>query len=242
MDPRTLKIPEQNQLNTIDPLRFLGSSLFDSSANMSFAGSIGYQVQTKGLLANTYMTRATGPLDDCQTTFQDPMDDILNAYREIGLRISVAQGAENATPGGLAAVPPQPQQQTVPYTSVGVRVQYGVDWRNAAAAVVVGLLGPAASLLLLWGWWQLGRDFSLSPLELANVFGGGPGTAADAVARAAHGNAEAEELVRLLRGGGAARADLAVRYGVVPGSNRLGVGLGVGGQGGVRAPQAGELL
>jgi hypothetical protein len=32
------------------------------------------------------------------------------------------------------------------------------------------LVGFLAALSLLWGWWELGRTVSLSPLETANAF------------------------------------------------------------------------
>jgi hypothetical protein len=40
-----------------------------------------------------------------------------------------------------------------------------------AAALVVMLLALLAALFQLWGWWELGRKVSLSPLELARAFG-----------------------------------------------------------------------
>ncbi|KAK3340807.1 hypothetical protein B0H65DRAFT_578738 [Neurospora tetraspora] len=41
-------------------------------------------------------------------------------------------------------------------------------------AVTVSLAGPLATMVLLWGWWRLGRSFSMSPLELANAFSSPP--------------------------------------------------------------------
>jgi len=223
-------IKSSGNLNTMAPLRLFGSALYNSSSFMHFGGATSYTIGNVGILANTYMNRAGG---SCQTVFADPMDDIINSYREIALRMSVAEGAEHDADG-------RPVRQAVPFMSDATRVQYAVDWRNMAVAVAVSLLGPLTTLLLFWGWWNLGRPFSLSPLELVNAFHPGPGSAAGIVA-ASHGNAEADELVKLLREGGAAgQGDPAVWYGVVGGTNRL--GMGVAGENGVRRPKAGEVL
>lgn len=40
-----------------------------------------------------------------------------------------------------------------------------------AAALAVMLAAVSAVLFQLWGWWELGRQVSLSPLELAKAFG-----------------------------------------------------------------------
>lgn len=45
------------------------------------------------------------------------------------------------------------------------------NYRFLAAALVVMLLALLAVLFLLWGWWELGRHVSLSPLETAKAFG-----------------------------------------------------------------------
>jgi hypothetical protein len=213
-------------------LRLLGQSLYASTAVLTFGGGVGYIITTTGLFANTYMVSLPGVNTECNTTFEDPVDDIINGFREVALRMSVMEARENATAGF-------PVAQTVPYTSNSVRVQYAIDWRSVAAAVVVSLLGPAITLLLFWGWWELGRPFSLSPLELANAFHAGQ---AAELLSAGNGNAEAQTLVRVLRkgGGAAGQADPTVRYGVVSDVRRLGIGLADGN--GVRRPQAGELL
>jgi hypothetical protein len=41
---------------------------------------------------------------------------------------------------------------------------------HLACAVVASLLGVAAVAPLYYGWWELRRDVSFNPLEVANVF------------------------------------------------------------------------
>ena len=117
-----------------------------------------------------------------------------------------------------------------------------MDWRHLAAVIVISLLVSIVTLLLIWGWWDLGRPFSLSPLKVANAFYADPSTAAWAIFAASNGNAKGDELVKLpwSSEGGAGYADSTVWYGFVGGTNRLGMGLADGS--GVRRSQAGGVL
>ncbi|KHE87567.1 hypothetical protein GE21DRAFT_1323046 [Neurospora crassa] len=60
--------------------------------------------------------------------------------------------------------------QRVDYTSYQLYTVYAVNKPALVLAVVVSLLGPISILSLFKGWTTLGRDFSLSPFELANSF------------------------------------------------------------------------
>ncbi|EGO56764.1 hypothetical protein NEUTE1DRAFT_45681 [Neurospora tetrasperma FGSC 2508] len=109
----------------------------------------------------------------CGPSFDDPTNDILNGFRELALRLSIreaigrreaAAAAGNVTEDNPAFV------QKVDYTSHQLRTEYAVNKPALALAVVVSLLGPISILSLFKGWTTLGRDFSLSPFELANSF------------------------------------------------------------------------
>ncbi|KAJ4375728.1 hypothetical protein N0V85_009038, partial [Neurospora sp. IMI 360204] len=114
--------------------------------------------------------------DPSGPNFDDPMDDIINSYREIGLRMSILEAAvnnQNLTSANTTTSDPKQKSwisQTVDYVSHQVRVEYKANAPALGLAVVVSLLGPLATLTLFWGYWHLGRDFSMSPLELANAF------------------------------------------------------------------------
>ncbi|KAK3947142.1 hypothetical protein QBC32DRAFT_224821 [Pseudoneurospora amorphoporcata] len=102
--------------------------------------------------------------------YDDPMDDIINGYREIALRMSILEAVVNNQ--NLTRDPKEKPwiSQPVDYVSHQVRVEYKANPHALALAVVISLLGPLATLTLFWGYWKLGRDFSMSPLELANSF------------------------------------------------------------------------
>jgi hypothetical protein len=61
--------------------------------------------------------------------------------------------------------------QTVPFGGSEQKTVYSTNWAVAIlAAIVGGLLGVVAVLPLYAGWWELGRDVSLNPLETALAF------------------------------------------------------------------------
>ncbi len=62
--------------------------------------------------------------------------------------------------------------QAVPFVGVELKTVYSTNWAIAtAAAFVGGVLAVLAVLPLYAGWWELGRDVSLNPLETALAFG-----------------------------------------------------------------------
>jgi hypothetical protein len=60
--------------------------------------------------------------------------------------------------------------QSVNVTSTETLTVYTVAIPYLACAVVASLLGVAAVAPLYYGWWELGRDVSFNPLEVANAF------------------------------------------------------------------------
>lgn len=207
---------------------------------MSWGGGVGYIKFNTGLLSNTYTTRtlSLGSNFNCSVTFDDPMPDLISSFRELALRMSIAQAADSAAAG-------QKVVQKVPYDSLSTQVQYGVNFSDLAGAVLVSLVGPFATFLLFWGWWRLGRNFSLSPLEFANAFqpvgnhGFAPGPAST-VLDGCNSNASGQSLVKQIKTNGGPVGNPIMQYGVVGGSNRLGVE--VAGPHTVRRPQSGEVL
>ncbi|KAK0642079.1 hypothetical protein B0T16DRAFT_496649 [Cercophora newfieldiana] len=227
---------------TVFALQVFGSHQYDSNSSTFFGGGAGWMPNTYGLLANTYANHDS-KADGCaysRDVYNDPMDDIINAYREIALRMSVAAAADGhvVSTDDRGITTSAPYSQNVPYTSELVRVQYAADRGNLAVAVIISLLGPVATLGLFWGWWKLGRTFSLSPLEVANAFStgtvGGGHSAVDVVVGGGS-NASARELAKHVRNSG----DPVVRYGVGD-ANRLVVAFS--GAESLKAPKANDVL
>ncbi|KAK3953909.1 hypothetical protein QBC32DRAFT_337808 [Pseudoneurospora amorphoporcata] len=107
----------------------------------------------------------------CGPAFDDPLEDILNTYRELALRLSIHEGMRTFQEAIKAKIDPMSleSQQVVNYTSHQYLTEYAANWAVLAIAVTFSLLGPIAILFLFQDWYTLGRSFSFSPFELANA-------------------------------------------------------------------------
>lgn len=151
------------------PLQVFGSTLFNSIAEVWWSGAVGWTTKADGLTANLYTGNWSAAPFPCNQFYLDPMDDIINSYRELAFRISV-HAANNPGHDSQGVPLPREAQKGIPYTSHLTQLQYAANIPALLLAVTVSLAGPLATMVLLWGWWRLGRSFSMSPLELANAF------------------------------------------------------------------------
>jgi len=180
----------------------------------------------------------------------DPLDDFSKTLDEVCLRYALKSIPTNrepnsgfVDPGGvfqseaLAAIKtPLSKDQTVELSESTVVAVYKVRYVFTLAALGVTLAASLSVSFLLAGWRRLGRDFSVSPLEVAKAF--------DApLLRDVGSNVSAEEMAKELR------AAPRVRYGEVweggPGKQGEEDGgvprLMVDETGRVSAPRRGEL-
>lgn len=156
--------------STIPALYAMGSLLFDSTSNVSHGGAVGWTTSNSGLLSDLFYTAAM-PAARCSSdpkdySFDDPMVDTINVYRDIAFRMSLQAAAEENE--GLS------DKDAKVFQEVGSRshqsmARYAMDKAALAVAVVISLIGPVATLMLFWGWWKLGRRFTMSPLEMINA-------------------------------------------------------------------------
>jgi hypothetical protein len=153
------RLVESGSGNILTGISIIVSSLYSSTAYMSFTGATGYAVTCDGLPATQYLTMS-GPVPSCNDTWSNPMDDIIELTRNIGFRASLQYAKFNTT-----------DKQTVDYDSGTTTLVYKIDYSKMWIAVLVSLIGIFSVLPTFWGWWELGRDVSLNPLEIANAFG-----------------------------------------------------------------------
>jgi hypothetical protein len=151
------------EASTLIPLYDFGNNSYASNSDLAWAYASGWVLSNKGLFSNIYIRfEPDGNETTCNgISFADPMDDIINAYRELAFRMSLQLAKDN----GTTAI-----AQTVPYASQAVQIQYAINTTSLVIAVLISLAGPLAILPLFWGWWVLGRKVSLSPIETANAF------------------------------------------------------------------------
>lgn len=127
-----------------------------------------YRVHSNGLPHDTYQR---GRSEKCGPSFMDPVDDILSTYRELTLRLAVRDAMDRnsaaLSAGNIAGMPEV--FQTVQCKSYQSRAEYTYSLGILIVAVVISLPGPLATFRLFLPLRELRRDFSMSPLELANA-------------------------------------------------------------------------
>lgn len=129
-----------------------------SSVHKSFGGTVGDIIRSDGLAATLYMImKASDP--GCEDTWTDPMSDLIELTRQISFRASLQYATFNRT-----------NQQQVQFDSTSKILIYVTDSRKMWLAVGVSITGMLTVLPLFWKWWELGRDVSFNPLEIANAF------------------------------------------------------------------------
>ncbi|KUJ10178.1 uncharacterized protein LY89DRAFT_723950 [Mollisia scopiformis] len=146
-------------------------SLFASSSVLSFQ-SFGetfedlqngnWSLQSIGINANQYMSLGTGWTITDNTTWSNPMSDMLNQTQELAFRVAVQTAINNPDPS---------HAQMVPYTGQRTITVYKSDYTVMGIAILINFLGLLSVLMLYHGWWDLGRRTSLSVLETAKAFG-----------------------------------------------------------------------
>jgi hypothetical protein len=96
----------------------------------------------------------------CPIAFNPPTKDILVSATDYMFRSAYA-----------AATRDEQNLQRFDATFSGTELRHITDFGWLAASVVVMVVGILAAMSLLWGWWQLGRYVTLSPLETGKAFG-----------------------------------------------------------------------
>jgi hypothetical protein len=94
----------------------------------------------------------------CGLMWSSPTEYVLNSMHDFMFRAALRAG--NGT-----------EVQTFMAQRTSQALLFHSEYRYLAAALAVMLLALLAVLILLWGWWELGRPVSLSPLETAKAFG-----------------------------------------------------------------------
>ncbi|KAK3491192.1 uncharacterized protein B0T23DRAFT_397208 [Neurospora hispaniola] len=125
----------------------------------------------------------------CNFEFLSPMDDILNMYRQLAIRVSV-----------IAAVHTN-ETQYVPFIGERSERQWLANKERAQvcyhAAMIAHIVGILLVVFMHRGFWKLDREYSMSPLELMNAVTHGSDESARSllhILREAEENASASRL------------------------------------------------
>lgn len=180
---------ETSRTSTFGGVVLATNDRFSSSAVVYFTGGAGWAMSAQGAAANENMDRSFGTYSNCSVTWRDPTNTILADIREIFLRTSVlASNKQNET-------------QYVSAMELRSETIYESHYEYLAVGTVILLGAVGVIFMLYYGWWELGRAVSMSPIETAKAFGA---PILDGVA----GNAEANGLIKHA-------GDIEVKYGEV---------------------------
>jgi hypothetical protein len=117
-----------------------------------------YSVFYEGSSAHTYIAQSQGFVD-CSMTFSDPMDDILSSARELMFRAAINAGSVNSS-----------FLQQVTGTETIPRNVYESQYLFLGLAVGLSIVSIIVVTVTFIGFWHIGRDISLNPIETAKAF------------------------------------------------------------------------
>jgi hypothetical protein len=152
--------PEGTSAGPLTSLAFLGLEYYKSSATVSYSSAANFfSVTYNGRGSFDYFdTNSSDYLPSrCQFQWMDPHQDIIAIFQSV--MFWNAYGSEVNPPISFTALQ---EGQTLVYKS---------EYAFLAIATVLIILSLFSVATLLWGWWDLGRPVSLSPLEIAKAFG-----------------------------------------------------------------------
>ncbi|ORY09010.1 hypothetical protein BCR34DRAFT_616090 [Clohesyomyces aquaticus] len=139
-------------------------------------------VESYGNVENVLLNEA------CHIRFHDPFDYILNKTRELMFRKAIADGNSTTI-------------QTIPVDVLITTNVYETNFGVMGAAILLTLLAIGAVSTLFYGYWELGRSVSMSPIETAMAFNA-------PLLRELKCNAKVKQIVKSV-------GHKAVRYGIV---------------------------
>lgn len=160
VDTATGSDSHSTYLTTVGGFQYAGAMLFKSLAFLNESSMPIFE----GLLSNIYFNASS-------TFWSDPTDDILNAFRELSFRTSLYAAADTSLGHTeIGSDRGMRSNQTVAYTGYTIQALYLMDWRFMVGGLVVSLLAALSVLPLFYGFWDLGREVSMNPFEIAMAF------------------------------------------------------------------------
>jgi hypothetical protein len=197
------------------------SNLYTSDVEYHFGGAVGWELIPTGSLPDSYIELDEYAFYDfteyCNLTYRDPTRDLLASINEIMFRtaIAVANGSSNGGPAlGKPIATTSELTQILQATQASNRPVFRTHWAYLGHTVAIMALAVAAVAATLYGWWMLGRDMTLGPIDIARSFDAPVLTAA----MANRSTVESADIDTVLKEIG----DLRIKYGEVEDPTRTG--------------------
>jgi hypothetical protein len=165
-DPGDLSTaPEGSPAGPLSALQWFGTEYYWSNATLHYNSSTeAWWMTSLGIPAHQYFDTDSDdyvPSITCGFQWNDPTVDIFSDFYQVLFYAAFDDdnwGADDVTQNFTAVQ----TQSTLVYHS-----EYGY-LAGASALVLLALIGVSTTL---YGWWELGRNVSLSPLETAKALG-----------------------------------------------------------------------
>ncbi|KAM0460082.1 hypothetical protein ACHAO4_002212 [Trichoderma viride] len=140
--------------------------LFNSKAYYAFilGPYDGIHLFLPDIISNQFVDLSSASNEGC-ATWTDPTPYMLSAMNELAFRVSL--GAINEEYRNTTK-PPPPQNLTMEQTRNVVI--FHSDYRYLIATTVLSLIFVLLITPTFYGWWLLGRNVSLNPIEIAKAF------------------------------------------------------------------------
>lgn len=141
-------------------LYWFGQTYFRANATLNYNQTSGnYTTSLIGFpAAQYYDSSPSETAQNCVIQFTDPTADIIRAFSDVLFR-GAYYDSPNETARSFTVLHTRP---TLVYQSV---------YSFLAAATALVFLAIIAASSTLWGWWEVGRKVSLSPLETGMALG-----------------------------------------------------------------------
>lgn len=153
-----------------------GSVVSPTTCSNSTSNPILFSNDPSVMYADKYEP-TTGEDSLCGLSWHDPMPDMISKMQSLAFRTTVAMAiapdslfAPSLTGSTLADLRSNWTQQ-VSVTGYSIVSSYHVSPLLVGLGIALSLVGVAAILPLYYGFWEMGRQVSLNPLEIARAFG-----------------------------------------------------------------------
>lgn len=149
-----------------------------------------YTLENGNAVANQYVDPETAggfATDASVVTWTDPMNDIIASANELALRAAIGLTRQSAIDAeevsGACATCKQPEifspnmttvnrttSQLVRATVTTSNYVYQTDFAWLMSGCAIILVACILVAPMYWGWWELGRCYTMNPLETAKAF------------------------------------------------------------------------
>ncbi|KAI8941045.1 hypothetical protein NX059_002289 [Plenodomus lindquistii] len=164
-----------NETSTVGALTYVLSNLYSSSANLTYTTN--WDVAASGGSASTTFFANNDREDNSRCWYDinksgkdDPAVEMLRKLNTLSFVTGLyLNGAPTTDVSQRAAAGMSSQQFLTRVT--GIVEVYATNFSYVGGALAATLLTVLLVLPVYWGFWQLGRKVTLSPLEISNAFG-----------------------------------------------------------------------